>query len=74
MRFEKYLIENIVIGYDKAKKLGIDKDIEALYLKMPLPKSELTDNIKQWKKDRSQLVLMGARYKEEIAALKNKIS
>lgn len=69
MKIKQYLLNEVkvkggynpvtlVIGYTEAKKLGVEKDVENIYLiTTPLPLEERKTNIKEWKKDGSQLVL-----------------
>lgn len=69
MKIRQYLINEVkvkggynpdllVIDYKTSKKLGVEKDVEQIYkLTTPLPMKERMENIDQWKKSDSKLVL-----------------
>ena len=74
MRLLKYLNEKIVIlliTYPKAKSMGIEKDVEKIFLEtVPLPKSEKLDVINGWKtKSSTQIMLTikdAGKYKNKV--------
>ncbi|GAJ00752.1 unnamed protein product, partial [marine sediment metagenome] len=50
--------ETLVIGYDEAKKLGVQKDVRHVYIMTtPLPMEERMENVEDWRKHGVKLVL-----------------
>jgi hypothetical protein len=74
MKLKRYLNEeivNLLITYPKAKELGIEKEVEKIFLDVvPLPKDEKVQVIKGWKSKHTTLVMIpskeAGKYKKQV--------
>ena len=74
----KKMIKNLVIGYEKAVEMGIEKEIEEIFYKVvPLEMIEKDEVISEWKvKSGVKVVLMSASagvYEAKVIEIINKI-